>query len=89
MPADVQRPEPRGLTTPQRAALLLVGGYQLLLSPLLGGSCRFTPSCSQYAAESIRRFGVLNGSYLAARRLMRCHPFGAHGVDPVPRHRSF
>ena len=55
------------------------------LSPMFAGSCRFLPSCSDYAAEAVTRFGVVRGSLLAARRLARCHPLGAHGLDPVPR----
>jgi putative membrane protein insertion efficiency factor len=68
----------------QRAALILIRGYQLLLSPIFAGSCRFVPSCSAYAAEAVREFGALRGSALAVRRLTRCHPFGSHGYDPVP-----
>ncbi|HEX7019274.1 MAG TPA: membrane protein insertion efficiency factor YidD [Gemmatimonadaceae bacterium] len=67
-----------------RLALLLIKLYQLLLSPLFTGSCRFVPSCSAYAAEAIERHGVLRGSWLALRRLGRCHPLGAAGFDPVP-----
>jgi putative membrane protein insertion efficiency factor len=67
-----------------RALLALIRVYQLLFSWMYAGSCRFTPSCSHYAAESIRRFGLRRGIALALRRLSRCHPFGAHGVDPVP-----
>jgi putative membrane protein insertion efficiency factor len=62
----------------------LVRGYQLLLSPLLPPSCRFTPSCSQYAREAIMRHGAVRGTWLAARRLIRCHPFNPGGFDPVP-----
>jgi uncharacterized protein len=69
---------------PQRLLALLVRGYQRLLSPLLPPSCRFYPSCSQYALEAIRRYGALKGSWLAVRRLARCHPFNAGGFDPVP-----
>jgi putative membrane protein insertion efficiency factor len=58
--------------------------YQLLFSPLFAGSCRFEPSCSHYAAEAIDRFGVVQGSWLAVRRLSRCHPLGGGGWDPVP-----
>ena len=68
----------------RRAALLLIRGYQLLLSPLFTGSCRYAPSCSAYAAEAIARFGVVRGTALAIRRLARCHPFGGYGIDPGP-----
>lgn len=67
-----------------RVTLLAIRGYQLLFSSLYTGSCRFSPSCSHYAMEAIDRFGVPRGAWLAARRLMRCHPFGSHGLDPVP-----
>ena len=66
---------------------LLVGllrGYQLLLSPMLGQRCRFYPTCSNYAIEALRVHGAARGSWLAARRVCRCHPFHAGGVDPVP-----
>jgi putative membrane protein insertion efficiency factor len=61
-----------------------IRGYQLIVSPLLPPSCRFSPSCSQYALEAIGRHGALKGSWLAARRLARCHPFHPGGIDPVP-----
>ena len=73
-----------GLTRAQRTALALLRGYKIVFSPLFAGSCRFLPSCSEYAAEAIAWHGVLRGSVLAARRLARCHPFAAAGVDPVP-----
>jgi len=66
---------------------LLVGivrGYRLLLSPWIGGACRFEPTCSLYAIEAIERHGAAAGSYLAARRILRCHPGCAGGCDPVP-----
>jgi uncharacterized protein len=69
---------------PQRLLLLLIRGYRRLLSPLLPPSCRFHPSCSRYALEAIHRHGALKGSWLAVRRLARCHPFNAGGFDPVP-----
>lgn len=69
---------------PQRLALALIHLYKFLISPLFTGSCRFMPSCSEYAREAVVRFGVIHGSLLAARRLARCHPLGAHGFDPVP-----
>ena len=68
----------------QRLALALLRGYKVLLSPLFAGSCRFLPSCSEYAAEAIRSHGVCRGVWLAATRLGRCHPLGGSGVDPVP-----
>jgi len=69
---------------PRRALAAMVRGYQLAISPLLPPSCRFHPSCSQYALEAITRHGALRGSWLAARRLARCHPFNPGGFDPVP-----
>lgn len=62
----------------------LVRVYQVLLSPLMGGHCRFEPSCSRYAAESLRTHGAFRGCWLAAVRLAKCHPFGSSGFDPVP-----
>ncbi len=68
-----------------RAALLgLIRFYQLLLSPFVGQHCRFYPSCSQYALEAVERHGAVRGSWLAIKRLARCHPWHAGGVDPVP-----
>lgn len=61
-----------------------VRAYQLFVSPLLLPSCRFLPSCSEYAAEAIERYGALWGSILTVRRLARCHPWGGSGYDPVP-----
>jgi putative membrane protein insertion efficiency factor len=72
------------LTAAQRSALTLLRAYKVLLSPMFAGSCRYLPSCSEYAAEAVTRFGVVRGSWLAMRRLSRCHPFGGHGVDAVP-----
>jgi putative membrane protein insertion efficiency factor len=61
-----------------------IRAYQVAISPMLPSSCRFTPSCSQYALEAVTRHGATRGSWLAARRLLRCHPFGGFGFDPVP-----
>jgi putative membrane protein insertion efficiency factor len=67
------------------AALVLpIRAYQLLVSPLLGPRCRFYPSCSAYAVEALRVHGPLRGTLLAARRLLRCHPWNPGGLDPVP-----
>ncbi|HEX7117259.1 MAG TPA: membrane protein insertion efficiency factor YidD [Longimicrobiales bacterium] len=67
-----------------RILLALIGGYRRWVSPLLPPACRFTPSCSAYAAEAVERYGARKGAWLAVRRLLRCHPFGGHGYDPVP-----
>jgi hypothetical protein len=64
--------------------VLGVRGYQKLVSPLLGPCCRFAPSCSEYAVEALERHGVVRGLGLAAWRILRCHPFGEGGFDPVP-----
>ncbi len=67
----------------RRLAILLIRLYQLTLSPWFRGACRHQPSCSEYAREAIERHG-LRGVGMAIRRLMRCHPLGTHGYDPVP-----
>lgn len=64
--------------------LLLLRGYQLAISPMLGQNCRFYPSCSHYAMEALRVHGAAKGSWLALRRLGRCHPWHEGGLDPVP-----
>lgn len=64
--------------------LLPIYFYKGAISPLTPPSCRFTPSCSTYAIEAIRRHGPLRGLYLAIRRILRCHPWGGSGYDPVP-----
>lgn len=68
--------------------IALVKAYQLTLSPWLGGHCRFSPSCSWYAIDALRRHGPFRGSWLTARRLARCHPFHPGGYDPVPLPRA-
>ena len=73
-------------------AMVLRGGvhlYRWTLSPLLGPRCRFAPSCSEYALEALARHGALAGSWLALRRLLRCHPWGGSGFDPVPHRHPF
>jgi hypothetical protein len=64
--------------------IALIRGYQLAISPFFAGSCRFLPSCSEYARQAVSTHGVIRGGYLALRRLGRCHPFCKHGHDPVP-----
>lgn len=64
--------------------VLLVRAYQVTLSPLMGGQCRFEPSCSKYSLEAFREHGAIRGSWLTFRRIMKCHPLGPSGYDPVP-----
>jgi len=73
------------IASAQHLIELLLSWYKRWLSPLFGNCCRLTPTCSEYAAQSIAQHGLLRGSRLAAWRLMRCHPFAAGGCDPVPR----
>jgi putative membrane protein insertion efficiency factor len=68
----------------RRCAILPIRLYQWTISPMLPRGCRFTPSCSEYAADAVLAHGLLRGTLLAARRLSRCHPWGGHGYDPVP-----
>lgn len=74
--------------------IFLVKAYRLVMSPYLGSQCRFHPTCSAYALEAIERHGALRGGWLAIRRIGRCHPLHAGGLDPVPargepRHKEF
>ena len=69
---------------PRQIVMWGIRGYQLAISPMLGPHCRFYPSCSCYTHTAIERFGVLRGSWLGAKRLLRCHPFTQGGFDPVP-----
>ena len=62
----------------------LIRTYQLVISPVVAGSCRYQPTCSQYALDAIDLHGPVRGSWLAVRRIARCHPWGSSGVDPVP-----
>ena len=67
-----------------RILVALVHAYRLALGPVLGGSCRFMPSCSSYAIEALERHGLARGTWLSVRRVLRCHPFRPAGYDPVP-----
>lgn len=67
-----------------RLLLVLIRAYQYLLSPLIGTQCRFAPTCSHYAADALRKYGAIKGSYLTVRRLLRCHPWHPGGYDPIP-----
>ena len=72
------------MTPLARLAALPVHAYRLLLSPWLGTNCRFQPTCSAYALEALEKHGGIRGSWLAIRRILRCHPGGGSGYDPVP-----
>jgi putative membrane protein insertion efficiency factor len=69
---------------PRIVMLALLRAYKILFSPLYTGSCRFVPSCSDYAAAAIREHGAIKGAWLAAKRLSRCRPYGGSGMDAVP-----
>ena len=64
--------------------IILVRFYQLCISPFTPAACRYTPTCSQYALEALRKYGPFKGGWLALRRILRCHPWGGSGYDPVP-----
>ncbi len=64
--------------------IALIKLYQLIISPLFGPKCRFTPTCSNYALQALKKHGVFKGTWLAIKRIARCHPWGGQGYDPVP-----
>ena len=64
--------------------ILLIRGYQLIVSPMLGSNCRFMPTCSEYALESLKACGLIKGTYLTIKRIGKCHPWGSNGYDPIP-----
>lgn len=80
MIAEARAPRVLGL-----ALRTLIRGYQLLLAPVLPPSCRYYPTCSHYAIEAVEHHGPFRGALLAVRRVLRCHPWGGSGYDPVPR----
>jgi len=87
LPAGSSEMSQKRLPSPFSAlALVVIRGYQLLVNPLLAGTgaCRFVPSCSEYATGCIHTHGVARGGWLALKRVVRCHPFGGHGLDSVP-----
>jgi len=67
-----------------RIAVLLIRGYQMVISPVMPPACRYLPTCSQYAIEAIERYGCIGGLWMAVKRIGRCHPFHVGGFDPVP-----
>lgn len=64
--------------------IALIRFYQAVISPFLPSNCRFTPTCSAYGLEAIKRFGAIRGGFLTCKRLLKCHPWGSEGYDPVP-----
>ena len=64
--------------------ILLIRVYQLIVSPMLGSNCRFMPTCSEYALESLKTYGLIKGTYLTIKRIGKCHPWGSNGYDPIP-----
>ena len=64
--------------------IFIIKLYQLVLSPLLGSKCRFTPTCSAYALQAFKKYGLFKGFWLSVKRISKCHPWGGHGHDPVP-----
>ena len=64
--------------------ILLIRGYQIIISPMLNSNCRFMPTCSQYAIESLQSYGLIKGTFLTIKRIGKCHPWGSHGYDPIP-----
>ena len=64
--------------------VLLIRGYQLIVSPILGSNCRFMPTCSEYALESLKAYGLIKGTFLTIKRIGKCHPWGSHGYAPIP-----
>jgi len=64
--------------------VLFIRVYQLIISPMLGSNCRFIPTCSEYAMESFKEYGLIKGIFLSIKRIGKCHPWGSHGYDPIP-----
>jgi len=64
--------------------LIIIKAYQLIISPIIGSNCRFLPTCSEYAIESLKSYGLIKGIFLTVKRIGKCHPLGSHGYDPVP-----
>jgi len=65
--------------------ILMIRLYQLFISPLLGQNCRYLPTCSEYSVKSLKEHGLIRGSILSIKRISKCHPWGSHGFDPVPK----
>lgn len=81
---ETGRPDRPGSRTAARTVLALIRFYRLTFSAIMGRTCRYLPTCSEYAEEAVARFGAWNGGWMALARVSRCHPLGASGFDPVP-----
>ncbi|WP_313374113.1 membrane protein insertion efficiency factor YidD [Chishuiella sp.] len=68
--------------------ILIVRFYQLAISPWMGSNCRYQPTCSSYMIEALKEHGLIKGLYLGIKRILRCHPWGGHGYDPVPKKKN-
>jgi len=68
--------------------IFIIKIYQFIISPLINQNCRYLPTCSEYAIESLKLHGLLRGSFFAIRRILKCHPFGGHGFDPIPKRKQ-
>ena len=84
MPPEHAEAAPRWTRLPRLALIMGVRVYQIVLSPIFGGACRYYPSCSAYAIEALEKHGAWRGGWMALRRIGRCHPFRPGGFDPVP-----
>ena len=68
--------------------IFIIKIYQFIFSPLIGNNCRYFPTCSEYAIESLKLHGLLRGLFFAIKRILKCHPFGGHGFDPIPKRKQ-
>jgi len=69
---------------PSKLVILIFAIYQRIISPIMPNACRFHPTCSAYGIEAVKKYGALKGSWLTIKRIVRCNPWGGHGIDPVP-----
>ena len=68
--------------------IFIIKIYQFIVSPFIGQNCRYLPTCSEYAIESLKLHGLLRGLFFTIRRILKCHPFGGHGIDPIPKRKQ-
>jgi putative membrane protein insertion efficiency factor len=69
---------------PSKLVILIFTFYQRVISPIMPNACRYHPTCSAYGIDAVKKYGAIKGSWLAIKRIARCHPWGGHGIDPVP-----